>query len=965
MVEKLDSGDKVLIDGEDAEVIRTYTVGDLDYIRAVIDGDTRSICLDDVSISKKSGRTEFDELDTSDLDPLSGKFSAKKFDLRTEALQLRLAHEQNQLLSISNSTVRLEPYQLDCVNQVMSGLRQRSLIADDVGLGKTIEAGLIFKELLSRNRASKVIFVVPAHLQKKWKRDMKRFFDIDLTVADRTWLEAEQRRLGDEANIWDQEDQKLLTSMAFLRQDEFREDVEDAFWDLAIVDEAHKASKKGDSISDTAETVEKVSHRSDSLLLLSATPHDVKTNPLKYLISYIVYFLVLIDQSHTKSDIEDVMVRRGKDTIYDDNGERIFPDREVRTVPVEITDSEKEFYDEVTEYVKTVFNRSDKLNEPAVGFAMALMQKRLVSSIRAIKLTLRRRLEDLLEYDESEVSGAAEEYLEGADLDDENKEKAEKEIEKLTSAKNDAQLEKEINRLKDLVERAEDLPLDSKARQVSEFIQKLLNEDPEEKVIVFTEYRDTLDHIVENVLGEEWEDEILTIHGGVSKEERERIEDEFNYGEKRILVATDAASEGIDLQHSCSTMVNYELPWNPNKLEQRIGRIHRYGQDEEVKVWNFQMEGTRESEIFEMLEEKIENIRSGVGSTADMVGIMEDLDIEQLIMNSIESEEPPEATKEELEEMIEERQETLKEWYERTPLDSTTFDQEDRERIKQVVEESEDVYGSEEEIKGFFRTAIELFDGEIRQKETSVYKIKNSGSIDIDDKLGEKITFNRQKAIDQKDIDLVSPDSDITQRLTEEILEEEFGGKTGLKVLKSVENPGIVFNYVTRFEDGSGEVVEEKIIPLYVDSESLDVQSELGKKIINSETENAIPDRTIISNLMANRQLMKEKAEGYISNVVKNRKQALKKRKLENIEEKREQLDNYEETELQRIQDYIDSYEERSQEDMDIAIRGQKARKEKIKKRLDERRKELSKKEQIISIAPEVENICLIIPEKN
>jgi len=133
-----------------------------------------------------------------------------------------MAHEQGQLLSISNSLVRLEPYQLACVNQVMQKLRQRALIADDVGLGKTIEAGLILKELEARNRANSVLFLVPAHLQKKWIRDMERFFDIDLTVADRQWVDAERRRLGEEANIWDQEGQRLVTSMAFLRQDEFQ-----------------------------------------------------------------------------------------------------------------------------------------------------------------------------------------------------------------------------------------------------------------------------------------------------------------------------------------------------------------------------------------------------------------------------------------------------------------------------------------------------------------------------------------------------------------------------------------------------------------------------------------------------------------------------------------------------------------------------------------------------------------------
>jgi len=158
----------------------------------------------------------------------------------------------------------------------MQKLRQRALIGDDVGLGKTIEAGLVLKELAARNRADRVLFVVPAHLQKKWIRDMDRFFDVDLAVADRAWVEGERRRLGEEANIWHQDQQQLVTSMAFLRQDEFQPALRDAFWDVVVVDEAHKAAKRGDSPSKTAKMVDTVTGNSDSLLLLSATPHDGK-----------------------------------------------------------------------------------------------------------------------------------------------------------------------------------------------------------------------------------------------------------------------------------------------------------------------------------------------------------------------------------------------------------------------------------------------------------------------------------------------------------------------------------------------------------------------------------------------------------------------------------------------------------------------------------------------------------------
>jgi len=236
-----------MLNGAPAEVIKTQRVGEIEYLRAYIDGEgAKTVCLDDVEIQPH--RSEIEELSNQridDLHPDHEAVSAQWFDLHTQATKLKLAHEQGQLLSISNSLVRLEPYQLDAVNWVMQKLRQRALIGDDVGLGKTIEAGLILKELAARNRADRVLFVVPAHLQKKWIRDMDRFFDVDLTVADRAWVEGERRRLGEEANIWNQDQQQLVTSMAFLRQDEFQPALRDAFWDVVVVDEAHKTAKRG------------------------------------------------------------------------------------------------------------------------------------------------------------------------------------------------------------------------------------------------------------------------------------------------------------------------------------------------------------------------------------------------------------------------------------------------------------------------------------------------------------------------------------------------------------------------------------------------------------------------------------------------------------------------------------------------------------------------------------------------
>jgi len=210
---------------------------------------------------------------------------------------------------------------------------------------------------------------------------------------------------------------------------------------------------------------------------------------------------------------------------------------------------------------------------------------------------------------------------------------------------------------------------------------------------------------------------ILVIHGGVDKEDRTRIEDEFNHGQSRLLFATDAASEGIDLQHSCHIMVNYELPWNPNRLEQRIGRLHRYGQEKEVTVWNFSFEDTRESKVFEMLQDKVESIRGQLGNTADVLGMLDDINVDSLIMESIRNDEPASATKEELEELIDERQRTLAEWYERSLIDTTTFDEESRRKIQDVMDQSEDVYGSEADLREFFERGISALGGDVEGRE--------------------------------------------------------------------------------------------------------------------------------------------------------------------------------------------------------------------------------------------------------
>ena len=969
MTANFSPGQRVMLNGSRAEVIQTQTVGNLDYIRAYIDGKgVKTVCLDDVDVEpcqdqlKTLASQQLDELH-----PNHDTVSAQWFDLHTQATKLKLAHEQGQLLSISNSLVRLEPYQLDAVNWVMQKLRQRALIGDDVGLGKTIEAGLILKELSARNRADRVLFVVPAHLQKKWIRDMDRFFDIDLTVADRAWVEGERRRLGEETNIWEQDQQQLVTSMAFLRQDEFQPELRDAFWDAVVVDEAHKAAKRGDSPSKTANMAETVTGNSDSLLLLSATPHDGKGEAFRSLVEYVDPFLVAEDRELSRETVDRVMIRRGKEGIYDEDGERVFPDREVNSVSVRMTHDEKQFYREVTDYVKNVYNRSEKLNEPAVGFAMALMQKRLVSSVGAIHATLRRRLTDLLDEETAagEFSEAAQAYLDGEDLEEDDKQRAEDEIAGITVVSDDDQLQEEIDTLRDLVSLAENLPVDSKAQKVRRFITELLEEQPNEKLLLFTEYRDTLDYLLEFVQDEPWADEILVIHGDVDKEERTRIEDEFNHGQSRLLFATDAASEGIDLQHSCHIMANYELPWNPNRLEQRIGRIHRYGQEKEVKVWNFLFDDTRESEIFDLLQTKVEEIRSKLGNTADVLGMLDDVDVDSLIMESIQNDKPPSATKRELEELIDERQRTLEEWYERSLVDTSTFDAESRRQIQEIVDDSENVYGSEGDIREFFEQAVTAFGGEFRKKGTNLYEAELPAEIhpsSVDAPFGP-FTFDRDYAMEHDGITYLAPDTDVLQRLMARVLDNE-RGTVGLKMLPFVDSPGITYNYRVSFEDGTGELIREETIPVFVDAAQRDAQQALGEKVIGGDTVTGKPDASELRSVLDVEDSLRTAADRYVSVQVNEIKSSLRSSRHTETAQELENLNEYAQAERERIESFIDKYKRKAEggSDMNIAIRGQRERLEKLEQRIENRRQELRQREKVISLAPEVENYCLSLP---
>jgi len=501
--------------------------------------------------------------------------SSVKFDLHFEATRLSLAYEYNHLLSLSSTRTNLEPYQVEAVYKVLNSYKQRFLIADDVGLGKTIEAGMILKELALRGRAKRILIVVPAPLRYQWRREMQERFDENFVIYDSSHLKVLKESLPKDANVWEAHD-KIITSLDYAKREEILVELERTRWDLIIFDEAHKLSvtKSGSRIyrSQRFRLSDRLKDKTESLLLLTGTPHKGDSFAFYSLSSLVDPYIFENENKILPEKLNSIMIRRGKNDLRDENGRPVFKPREVLTIPVNFAIVEKELYDAVTDYVRDTYNIAKSQNNRAVGFAMVLLQKRMVSSIEAIKQSLKNRLSNIIKGGVANLTKEEEirlrDYIEDPDsMDDWEKERFERKLEVLTLPTTPEALKTEVAILKALIKRAEKIKIDSKAERLLEFVKGILK-DPKEKILIFTEYRDTLDYLV-NLLENEGFKPVV-IHGGMAMDERREAERLFKNDGIKMMVATDAAGEGINLQF-CHIMVNYDLPWNPNRIDQRIG----------------------------------------------------------------------------------------------------------------------------------------------------------------------------------------------------------------------------------------------------------------------------------------------------------------------------------------------------------------------------------------------------------
>ncbi len=561
--------------------------------------------------------------------------------LGLEAHALGIAHEFDPYFGLSISRVDPLPHQLEAVyGHLLKLSTVRFLLADDAGAGKTIMAGLLVRELMLRGLAERILVVCPANLAFQWQRELREKFDEKFLV-----LKGSDIRDQFGVNQW-MEQKRVITSLDLAKRDEILPGLRQAHWDLVIIDEAHRMSwsppaKKtaryalGELLRDSA----------DHILLLTATPH--KGDPKNFTL-----FLQLLDQD-AYADVKSIReamsrrhapfyLRRTKEAMVyfperQPNGEwnarPVFTKRIPQTVDFKIDGDEHELYQQITRFVKRQSVRAaaqgDDPRARAVGFLMALYQRRLASSTHAMKRSLEnraKRLEDGLQNAQALARTAPPtipDPEEIEEMEDAERERLEALLDAITLAGNAEQVREEIGELRCLAQSAQAVEAsgnEAKLARLRDILQKEgFFDNPGQRLLLFTEFKDTLNYLIERLRA--WGFRVGCIHGGMragSRNEpgtRIHAEQQFREGEIQVLVATEAAGEGINLQ-CCHILFNYDIPWNPNRLEQRMGRIHRYGQISDCLIFNFVATNTIEGRVLNRLLDKLQEIRDALDDDA-------------------------------------------------------------------------------------------------------------------------------------------------------------------------------------------------------------------------------------------------------------------------------------------------------------------------------------------------------------
>ena len=698
------------------------------------------------------------------------------FRLVSEAKRIRLAHLFDPVLAVHTSDVEPLPHQITAVYESMlPRLPLRFLLADDPGAGKTIMAGLLIKELIARGDVQRCLVVCPGSLAEQWQDELSRRFQLPFEILTNDKLESAH------TGNW-----FLETNLAIARLDKLSRDEEvqqklqapDCEWDLVICDEAHKMSASffgGEArYTKRYHLGQLLSRLTRHFLLMTATPHNGKEEDFQL-------FMALIDNDRFEgrfrdgvhaADTSDLMRRMVKENLLTFDSTPLVPERMAYTVPYTLSDEEKRLYKAVTNYVKEEFDRADALANDkragTVGFALTILQRRLASSPQAIHQSLRRRRERLegrlREFQALQTRGLA---AVGVDLDQEDledledspeselEEQEERVLDQATAAQTVGELRSEIDTIKGLESAANDVLQsggDTKWRELANLLGEIFTPQgaatmiagdpaqygskdtprpvpsPQQKLVIFTEHRDTLNYLQRRITGLVGREEaVAVIHGSMRREDRHAAQESFRHDPHvQILLATDAAGEGINLQRA-HLMVNYDLPWNPNRIEQRFGRIHRIGQNQVCYLWNLVAQETREGDVYLTLLKKLEQARNSLGGQVfDVLGKLqfEGRSLRELLVEAVRYGERPE-TQARLTTMVDNAldHDKLRDLLDEHSLTPEFMDAGRVHRIREDMERAEARRLQPHYIESFFLEAFQRLGGSARQREPRRYEI--------------------------------------------------------------------------------------------------------------------------------------------------------------------------------------------------------------------------------------------------
>lgn len=787
-------------------------------------------------------------------------------------------------------------------------------------------------------------------------------------------------------NPWERVD-KIITSLDYAKRETVMAQLERTKWDVIVFDEAHKLSayKTGDKVerSDRFKLAEMLRDKTEALLLLTATPHKGDPYAFYAVLSLLDPYLFPDEEHVDRKKLGRVMIRRLKEDTMDFDGRKLFPPREVRTLPVDYTPMERKLYEAVTDYVTNSFNLAKATGNRNVGFAMIILQKRMVSSIAAITKSLVRRrdkLQDLLRL--GETAGVLtkdderliqryldDEYEDKESLTDEEKEKAEERLIALTAAKTKEELRTEIRKLEELGALAQSTKEDSKLKKVLEFAEGLRAKNAREKLLIFTEYRDTLDELV-RVFRSKGHDPVI-IHGGIDVKDRPAQEKKFADPQTNFMIATDAAGEGLNLQF-CHIMVNHELPWNPNRIEQRMGRIHRYLQKSKVDVLNLLVRGTREGEIFQTLMDKLEIIRKQMGERVfDVLGILlGNTRLEDLVMELHTRKGDPKAfgkIEKNLETVLKTRQ-TILNQIERESLI--------REKLniaplveKQAVSKERSI--DERDLERFLRVFTENEGGKLTKHKGDLFTVKVPKNL-ADDVIVKSVyqnaTFSRSKAreLGRYQGEFIALGHPLMDRIIATLKGPIWGGRAAIKQDQDARH-GIVFTYIMKTREGTGRIIHERLASIFVSLPNL-VPAEVDPKFIwefQDVSGKLNPSQTgELDRVATGLDDAKTKAENAAFAKSNEILASVQERRHRELQIKHRDADDFFGKRLAESETRLKQYELRSQmgADMKIAIIGEEKRLDELKTRQNQIKEKLAREENVIQEPPELVSLGVILP---